>query len=134
MKFLALRWQVNGVEHCLVDSVNPGNVEERHIFFRTSFPENNARLEMVEIPDSRLADTLVPPALDTCACGQPADPRWFKNGKPACDGCGEAPDPFATEALELVGRQAMPTMPETLVERDRRDNRELGRLVGKERT
>lgn len=59
-----------------------------------------------EVADEGYAETLRPPILDLCVCGKPADPRWFLNGKPACDAC--APDPFAESAF----RQTLETLPE----------------------
>jgi hypothetical protein len=61
MKTLALLFRVNGVDHVLVDSVNPGNVEERHRFMLSAFPENRARLVSVELVEE-CADTLRPEA------------------------------------------------------------------------
>jgi hypothetical protein len=43
------------------------------------------------------------PLEELCICGQPADPRWFLNGKPACDGCGE---------VVKVPRSELPTLSE----------------------
>jgi hypothetical protein len=60
MKVLALLWTVNGVEQALVDTVNPGNVEERHRFMVKAFPENLPRLEIVDLAES-CAETLRPP-------------------------------------------------------------------------
>lgn len=103
-KQLALLWTANGRPMVLIDSSDPHGLrlEAKLQMLQTHFPEAGARMAFVEVTECTraTAETLRPAA-----------------------------DPFAPEALELAGRQAMETLPDTLVERDRREN--AGILAGR---
>lgn len=127
MKFLGLRWHVGAEEHLLVDSVNPGNVEERHRFMRTAFPENGARLEMIELPDPGTADTLPPPADPFSQTSIDRDVRGARAEMPTLSDLSPTPDGGLPDVLEhpanKMARRAIAD--NTLLDRDRSHNRAL---------